>query len=350
MKQLLLGFSLGVGFSLTVAAAVKVRGRWVASGPPSVLRVNGENVSPNLYVSRLKARSGAAVLAELTQQLLVEQYAKKKGLSLTSSEQATLQQSIGSVSDPDSREALLAEQRSQMLLRRIILAEISESELKRIYALFPEELARYEVSAIVLLTENDAKAVWARLQEKVLSFEQLVATYSIAPANAGRIGFLSLSQLQGRFGAEVAEQFRHATPGTVFEPRYCNQGLVILRLGAVRREFSEVREYVENVFIDARKVALTQDLLRGAQIYSEFFGPYRKDDAQPRSSPSAGAAVTPAPSPLKLPEQGALPGLLPPDRKSGGVPATGLPEPLKQLREISPGLSPPPKSTATSAP
>lgn len=326
MKSHLLCVVLGVALGFTIIALRRMHQARPAAAPETVLEVNGTKVIMPDFVSRLKGKSGAQVLAELTQELLVVQLADKLGVKLTSDEEAKLKSGVSAILNPDVRDYAWAERRTNLLMRKLILKEAGEAELKRIFELYPEELAEYEISIILLTSESEARAAWKRFQEKILTFEQLAKTYSIAPNPGGKVGWMTLPAIRRMFGSEAADAIAVTAPNTAFPPMYCNQGMMILAVGAIHKKFEEVKPGVENVVIEAKKIGFRRKLLQKAVIHSNLLGPYRENSSQdllPGETPSPDERQG-MPAPVGTPSALPTSGLMRPTDTVTATPTPGL--------------------------
>lgn len=326
-----LGVMLG---SLMSIGALHYSGFLRAVDPSvTVLAVNDTTVSQEFFNSRLRAYAGQNVLAQLVQQLLVEEAASKFGIALNASEQRDLKASIRHLADnTEAREYLESERRTQLLIRKLAMREVPESEVRRVFDLFQEELRRFEISVIVVLTESDARTVMKKLEEGVVSFEDLVRVYSLDPSNGGKMGFLTKATLRSKLGVRATDIILRMRPNTVAGPMYCSQGLMVVKLGRVLTTYEELRDYVVDIFVNARRAALSNELMKDAKIRSPFLDlsvTHGLSDPGTPSSPVSPA--TPGKPVLDAPD------------KSTGPRSKTLPKPKKSSSQV-PDL-PSPKAT-----
>jgi len=279
-------------------------------------------------LSRLKGKSGADVLAELTQEFLIEQEAHRQTVSLSGAEENDLERKCSVFPNPDAKAYALAQGRSQLLLRKLILQDVSEADLLRVFDLYREELERFDVSVILLATTADAKAVWARLDEKLLSFEQLAATYSIATIPGGSLGFMTRGELASKFGEVVTEKLVNSPPGAVLAPMYCNQGLMILRVGGRKQRFEELRASVEEVFVNAKLAGFRHELVSRASVTSPYLSPIKpQSPVELTDAPSPSGLSSPPGRAIKLPATPLPPGIVAPQVVDGETPSSSLLKP-----------------------
>lgn len=319
---LFLGVMLG---SLASIGALRYSGflRVVEPAVPA-LEVNGVAVSQEFFNSRLRAYAGQDVLAQLVQQLLIEGAANKFGIKLDADEQRDLKASIRQVADnSDASEYLESERRTQLLIRKLAMREVPESEVRRVFDLFQEELRRFEISVIVVLTESEARAILKKLEEGVVSFEDLVRVYSLDPSNGGKMGFLTKAALRSKLGVSATNTILKMKPNTVAGPMYCSQGLMVVKLGRVLTTFEELRDYVVDIFVNARRTALSHELMQDAKIRSPFL-----DQSVTHGLSDPGTPSSPVPP--------AIPGKLMLDApdKSTGPRSKTLPKPEKSSSQV----------------
>ena len=316
MKNWLILLSLGLSLGALGSACAflglqhfGMLGRSKSSEP--VVEVNGAKLSMDDFVAQLKVTSGAEVLAQMVQQALVTQQAQKDSVKLSPQEESELSKAVGQIKDPLVRDSVLREQKSQILLRKLMLKDVSERDKRDFFDLYRNELAQYELFLIVVATESDAKAAWESLKAGSLPFDQLVRNYSLDPSNGGRVGYLSLPAIRAQLGEQAAASLAASPPNSALAPMYCSQGMMIIRVGAVLKSYEQLKPTIENIFLESKRVAYRRKLMATAKISSPFLDTSRSAQA--------------APEPLRLPEATSAQGL--PKPGASPLPSASLAKP-----------------------
>jgi len=101
----------------------------------TVLTVNGQSVPSQQFEDELKLTAASQTLQRLMQQMVIEQEALKKKVTLSEPEEAQI--SFATRHEPFQLRALAQRQaRGQVLLRSLLLQDVSEAEKRKVFAQF----------------------------------------------------------------------------------------------------------------------------------------------------------------------------------------------------------------------
>ncbi len=330
LAPLVMGSLIG---AVGTAGAVKfLRARRAPVSPPAALTVNGQSVSMGEFEGVLKLASGSQVLQGLVEERLVEQEAERRKLRLTAEEEAELEKAARKLPNADLAVIALRRARTALLEKRLLLQGVEESTMREIYDQFKPQLVQYEVFVIVLASRKDGQHVARGLQDGI-RFDLLARDLSLDPSKAqgGRLGNLTLPQIERLLGQPVADAVRGLKPNSVSGTLFSNHGLVVVKLGKVLQSYEELKPSIEGLVAGSRRAELLTELLLAARISSPFL----------TEPPSTASAAKPAGI---LPEQDAkVPELPAPDLT---MPGAGQLAPPKDQGSRPNEL---PKPTGTSA-
>ncbi len=253
-------------------------------GRVSVASVNGEVITQAEFENALKLVVGQEVLRLLCTQKVVMQEAQRHGISVSDSEVEQARKtgrglSYGDFKLPDEatqepgfREIVNQEVRAGLIMRKMVLKDVSESWKRHIYELFKDELIQYELFCILVPSQTEAEVVASKLKQGV-SFAELAASYSVeetSKSNGGRVGFMTQPALQTLLGPEASESLLSLKPGATSRPLPTPVGVVFLKIGTVRSTYNELKPAVEELFVESKRLALLQELITGAELVSPF--------------------------------------------------------------------------------
>lgn len=329
------------------------------SGLPVVAAsVNDDVILTDLYHARLRQKFGAQVLTQMVEQSLIAQKALSARITLSQTEENELAGQIKKIRNEFARPAYAAERRAELLSRKLILKEITQKQMREIYDEFRDEIIEYELFGFITATESDAASAMKGLREG-LSFEQVSKTWSIVHIQEARIGLLTLPIIRSKMGEAAANDIETAKSGEIVGPFYCNQGLMVLKVGRINRSYPELQRHIEDILITSRQVAFARELFQGAKLKSDFFdkpmagtrpseGPLKLDPNDSKVSRFAPPSATPTGTLPGNEQNTRLPGLDPqhPQDIKPGLPTPVVrisPAPLQVLpkptREVTPGNS-----------
>lgn len=270
-------------------------------GRVSVATVNGEVITQAEFDSALRLVVGQEILRLLCAQKAVMQEAKKLGISASENEVENVRRSGQGLTygtfklpdeatqDPAMRDIVNQEVRAGILMRKMILKDVSESWKRHIYDLFKEELTQYELFCILVPSQAEADVVSAKLQ-KGDSFSDLAASYSgeeNSKKNGGRLGFLTQPALQTLLGPAALEAVVDLKPGFVSKPVPTPIGFVFLKVGAIRSSYDELKPTIETIFVESKQLEALQELISDADMVSPFGAKIKLHGTTPTPKPAS---------------------------------------------------------------
>jgi hypothetical protein len=233
--------------------------------------VNGEPVETAELENALKIDRGQVILQRLIIERAIAQDAKKQGITIDDRELKPYRAQIGSrFQDVGMRKVIEQDLRARLLLRKVLLKDVSEARRHKLYDLFQDELKEYDLYAAVTKTRPDAEKVIDGL-DKAFSFETLSDTYETqTPLKRihGHIGFLTRAGVQnifGETGATVVEGLDEK--GFSKQPLTIpNRGFLILRIDSIRSSYTDLRGKIEDLIVAANGPAYLHSLSQNAKV------------------------------------------------------------------------------------
>lgn len=256
--------AVAVSFAVGYVAGARHTWRSGRSEKIVVATVNGENIYYDELEGALKLTAFPS-LQKVAEQRIVAQEAKRLGISVLDSELPALDPAVV---DINSRKALAQEVRTQVLLQKLLLRDVSEEKKLEAFSLFKDELSYYDISVVVL-----ADAEQARLVKQVFdsgeSFDSISARYSKkgdAKVKAGRLGFLTRPGIEKVFGADVADVAAGLGVGGVRGPIPSSVGPVYVKVHGVRSSYQELRPAVEAIIAKSLEYQVSTALLKRSKV------------------------------------------------------------------------------------
>ncbi len=271
-------------------------------GRVSVATVNGEVITQAEFDSALKLVVGQEILRMLCAQKAITQEARKMGLTVTDDEVEKARKSGQGLTygafklpdeatqDPGMREVVNQEVRAGLLMRKMVMKDVSESWKRHVYDLFKDELTQYEVFCILVPSQTEADVVAAKLK-KGENFSDLAANYSgeeNSKSKGGRVGFLTQPAVHTLMGPDASEVLADLKPGVASEPIATPMGVCFLKVGTVRSSYEELRPVIEDIFVESKQLGALQELISDAEMISPFGAKLKLPGAGPKAEPSPG--------------------------------------------------------------
>lgn len=269
--------------------------------------VNGDKVTRAEFDAALRLSGGQEVLRLLCVQKIVHQEAKKAGFTISNDEleiarkqmlvmPGSLQPPAESYNDPTLRPLIDQEVRTQLLLRKLALRDVSETWKRHIYELFKPELTQYDVYCIFL---GDDRQVYEQIRtefEKGVGFDKLSERFSTtAKANGGHLGWWTDPMLQRHLGPDAAEAVVNLKLNSLTEPIHSRYGWLVIRVAGVRDRYEDLKPAVEDLFVGARSLGMLQRFISEAELVSTY-GALKDNLRKGTSSPSVPTLPSVAPS------------------------------------------------------
>ncbi|MCS7164907.1 MAG: SurA N-terminal domain-containing protein [Candidatus Calescibacterium sp.] len=252
-----------------------------------VAEVDTEKITQAELNKELNNQYGMEVLQNLINQKLIILEAKKKNISVTEAEIEKeiekvalnlggidkLKEQIKNrgVSMNDYKEKL----KLDILLRKLIVADLTEDEIKVFYENNKQKLPIVEVSFIMVPDKNLAESIIKSLKNGG-DFSKLAETYSQDPISKdtrGYVGFLArydISRNSPTFKALEDAIFKNPKPGNVIGPieiQYNNQPLYyIVKYHNVLRTYEEVKPKIQELLAQQKAQEYIQRLRKNANI------------------------------------------------------------------------------------
>jgi foldase protein PrsA len=186
-------YILCVGLAAALLAGGPVRS--FAQGEDTVAVVNGDKITEAQLVAELESRYGYEVRDTLIMYLVIDQEAKKRGVTITDAEvddayakakanvealgQGTFED--GLASQGLTIAAYRGQLRSQLLLQKMVADKVTDDQVKKAYQSLPPLDEALRMSYINVATEDDATKLRADLVAGKLTWEQAAAQYNLDP-------------------------------------------------------------------------------------------------------------------------------------------------------------------------
>lgn len=218
-------------------------------GPRTLIRVNGEDVSEQQVILRLKQQEHyRAAFLDCIHRTAVRQYAAREGIEVADSE---LQQradavrasqglfSADSLQDFLRKRGVTLEQwadslEEELLEEKVRDRVVSAEQVEKFFAENPGQYTLVTLYRIVLEDREAAEEIRLKLQEDGEDFTTVARSYSTDRATAEAGGYMGLVKL-GTLPAEVERQVFASAPGTVLNPVQNGSGWAIYRAVAIQR-------------------------------------------------------------------------------------------------------------------
>ncbi|MHB2020619.1 MAG: peptidylprolyl isomerase [Candidatus Xenobia bacterium] len=239
------------------------------------------------WINAAEQLTGKQVLEQLEGQILVEQEAKRQGITISDKEyqdkldeyhkSAPYKQALANGIDP---KVLDANVKTTMLLKKLVLKDkITEQDMLRFYDRFKDQLTQLHVAHILVTDQKEAERIRAEA-EKGADFAKLAKEDSKDPNskdNGGDIGWVMAGQLMQEWGKAALD-----TPVGKIAPVVRSQyGYHVIKVLGKKSSYEDLKpEIQDQLFEQAEKPYL--DLLRAKAQISDM---YSKKEAA--ASPSA---------------------------------------------------------------
>ena len=252
-----------------------------------VVKVNNESITQSQLNDELNKQYGYETLQNLINQVLVLQEAKKKSinvnekeieeeiyktaLSMGGIEKLKDQLKARNVSFNDYKQKV----KLDLLLRKLVISELSEDELKVFYDNIKSSLPMVEVSFIMVPDKDLAISIIDNLK-KGASFEKLSETYSQDPLTKdtkGYAGFLlknDISNASPTFKTLDEAIFKAPKKGQIIGPievNYKGQKLYyIVKYINVLQSYEEIKPKLQEILAQQKSNEYIQKLRKNANI------------------------------------------------------------------------------------
>jgi foldase protein PrsA len=252
-----------------------------------VAKVNNENITQSQLNEELNKQYGYEALQNLINQVLVLQEAKKKNITVNEKEieeeiykTALNMGGIEKLKDQlKARKVNFNDYRQKvkldLLLRKLVISELSEDELRVFYDNIKGSLPMVEVSFIMVPDKDLANSIVDNLKRGA-SFEKISETYSQDPLTKdtkGYAGFLlkgDISNASPTFKALDEAIFKAPKKGDIIGPieiNYKGQKLYyIVKYINVLQSYQEVKPKLQEILAQQKSNEYIQKLRKNANI------------------------------------------------------------------------------------
>ena len=252
-----------------------------------VAKVNNENITQNQLNEELNKQYGYETLQNLINQVLVIQEAKKKNIIINEKEieEEIYKTALNMGGIEKLKDQLKARNvnfndykqkvKLDLLLRKLVVSELSEDELRVFYDNIKGSLPMVEVSFIMVPDKDLANSIIDNLK-KGASFEKLSETYSQDPLTKdtkGYAGFLlknDISNASPTFKALDEAIFKAPKKGEIIGPieiNYKGQKLYyIVKYINVLQSYQEVKPKLQEILAQQKSNEYIQKLRKNANI------------------------------------------------------------------------------------
>lgn len=196
-------------------------------------------------------------ITELVQLKLCEKEAQRLGISLK----------VKSEVEPLKR-AQAQRERGAALVKAIVLKEAGEAELRRVYETCRAEISLYDCSVMLFQSEDSQDIALDKLS-RGYKFPEVARSYSSDQrtlAQDGHVGWITLPELQSRYGPYLSEQAALLPDKRVSRPVASPFGTMVVLVHARKQGFADLRESAEKVLVEARTTALLSRLASKAVL------------------------------------------------------------------------------------
>jgi foldase protein PrsA len=252
-----------------------------------VAKVNNENITQSQLNEELNKQYGFETLQNLINQVLVIQEAKKKNITVNEKEieEEIYKTALNMGGIEKLKDQLKARKvnfndykqkvKLDLLLRKLVVSELSEDELRVFYDNIKGSLPMVEVSFIMVPDKDLANSIIDNLK-KGASFEKLSETYSQDPLTKdtkGYAGFLlkgDISNASPTFKALDEAIFKAPKKGEIIGPieiNYKGQKLYyIVKYINVLQSYQEVKPKLQEILAQQKSNEYIQKLRKNANI------------------------------------------------------------------------------------
>lgn len=276
--------------------------------PNTVAVVNGDKISRQDFDHQLEERRGQEILDRLVMERLIEQEAKKQGITIDPKElQARLddlhkdhryQMEVRQGVDPK----LLDDQiRISLMLKKLMLKEITEEQKLRFFDRFKDDLTQVDVAQILVTDKAEADRIHTELEHGA-NFADEAKKYSKDPGSkdkGGEIGWFVRGQLEPPFST-VAFQTPKGQISPVVKSPY---GYHIIKVLDKKDTYEQLKGAVEDQLLASEEKQYEDRLRAKADVKTIY-----DKDRNAAASESPAASSSPAPiAPIASPSASASP-------------------------------------------
>lgn len=267
-----------------------------SASPDAVAWVNGEPISQAQLDKELNKLKGREVLQTLIEERLIQQAAKKDDIKIGDAEVKARLEEVksspqyaalarqGVMSDADLEDYI----RRLLLLQKLILLEIPETDKLRLYDQFGKDLEQAHVYHIVVdgKKKADADKVVAALKAGK-DFAALAQEYSLDQDSKSRGGELGWLPRSAPIQPNLAKAIFSLPVNQISEPIKTEYGWHVVKVTGRKRTYDELKTDIQDRLVAAKQAQYVERLRVKADIKTKF-------DSSPTPAASGSPAASPA--------------------------------------------------------
>lgn len=267
--------------SVASVSAIDEQGKTVAA------TVNGENISEEALLEEILVTHGPAVLNDMVRRRLIRQAAREHGLRLSGDELLDVDERVKN--NPNWK---VARDRieTQLLLRKLALADVTDKEKREAFEVLKEELTLYELRVADFASPESAQAFFEAYNGTGAfeSFETLALQHCPKDSVPKALGKFTAGDIKRAFAAEVASLLLALEEGRVSRPVKDSGGTYyVYRLDRIYDDYLELEREIGTVLARERAPRVMQRLLEEAEVKSPYLPKEEEEEAQATSGPPA---------------------------------------------------------------
>jgi foldase protein PrsA len=240
-----------------------------------VATVNGQPITQQELDKNLEETFGKQMLDTLIVRKLVEQDAKKKGITVSDAEVDAQLDKIKKKLTPADLQNLSGKKlddlkkqiRFNLLLEKCIMASVPQSEVRSYFEKNKDNLQEVELSDILVEDKKQADAILGDLNRGV-PFATVASQFSLDRTtrdNGGYLGVFPKWQLESLYPPLANVAFSLA-PGQISKPIKTPNGYYILKVLNRKNSFDQLKDEVEGEMASQRIKQYLQNLRESAKI------------------------------------------------------------------------------------
>ncbi len=257
------------------------------TGTDIVAKVNGEPIYRQELVDELVKRYGNQVLNELIMKKLVEQEAKKQGITVTDDEinkyMSQMEKSMGGKESMDiklknaniTRQDVVKDIRYNLLLKKLILKEIDENDKEIFYETKIKDKAPYvELWMIVVPTKELADVVKEKLQLGE-DFAKMAKKYSLLTYQGipnGYIGLINRYEVEAdklvpkQLARHIFNAKLNQVVGPILVERDKKKLYYIFKITQIKKTYEDFKEDIEDILASTKAQQYLNKLRERAEV------------------------------------------------------------------------------------
>ncbi len=172
----------------------------------------------------------------------------------------------------------------------------SEEDLKKFYEENKAEIDTYDVSHILVDTEEAAKEIKKQLDEKA-DFAELAKAKSTDTGSGQNGGALGEITMKTSFVPEFLEGVKKLEPGQISEPTKSQFGYHLIKLNSIKTGYENFADKVKSMMVEKAYQTYMENLVKDAKMENyieEEMKPTKAPEQKEGEKPAEGTEQTPA--------------------------------------------------------